>query len=597
MSGRADGYAPIRDYAGLGDGRTVALVARDGRIDWWAVPTLDSPPVLAALLDPADGGFFDLAPTEDFEVTREYVEDSNVLATTFTTAGGAVRVTDALNVGVAGRLPWLELVRHIEGLSGRVPMRWRFEPGTRFGTARPWTRSEREATVLHVGDQHLALQAFDAGEPQIGAHSVAGEFTTDAGSTGLLVTVATDHEPVFLPSRDHVAARLLRTVEAWRVWCSEIDYDGPWVDDVRRSALALKLLLYAPSGAIAAAPTTSLPERIGGDRNYDYRFAWIRDASFTLDAMMRLGLTEEVHAAVSWILDTLTETAPDIHVFYKLDGRADQTESEIDAPGYRGSAPVRVGNGAAKQSQLGTFGDLFEMIWLYVGDGHIIDADTERLLISLADHCCDHWRQADAGIWELEEQRQYTISKIGCWVALDRAVRLAEADQVLCRHIDRWRNERDEIHRWVDEHCWSKRKNSYTQYAGSDDLDAAVLLMARNGFADGPRLESTIDAIQQELSCGPLLYRYTGMIGKEGAFVACSFWLAEALVQVGRVDEARDLISSLFEQANDVGLYAEEIDPDTGEFLGNFPQGLSHLAAINAVTTYAERVAQHDGTR
>ncbi|MFL6240250.1 MAG: glycoside hydrolase family 15 protein [Actinomycetes bacterium] len=585
---RDNGFAPIRSYAALGDGRTVALVAEDGSIDWLAAPTLDSPPVFAALLDPPDGGCFSLQPVEEFQVLRGYLGDANVLATTFRTATGSVRVTDALTTGTAGRLPWLELARRIEGMEGEVHMRWAVAPGTRFGTTRPWTRARDEAHLLHVGDQHLAVRCFDVGTPRREPQHFEGEFFATTGSRGLLALIGVDSEPVFLPSRDHIEDRLDRTIDDWLRWSDQVAYDGPWCEQVRRSALALKTLLYAPSGAIAAAPTTSLPEVLGGDRNYDYRYAWVRDASFTLDAMIRLGLAEEVHAAVSWLLGCLIKSSPDIHVFYKLDGGLDDRERELDAPGYRCSRPVRAGNSAARQTQLGTFGDLFDMVWRYVREGHVIDSATERLLVRLADRCCDTWRQEDAGIWELDELRHYTISKIGCWTALDRALAMCEVGEIRSKSESRWRAERDAIRVWVEKHCWSSRLGAYTFYAGSDELDAAVLLAGRTNFDTGPRLASTIDAICTELGRGPLLYRYTGMIGKEGAFVACSFWLVDALVRVGRLDDARDLMDELLKLTNDVGLLAEEMDPDDHSFLGNFPQGLSHLALINAAATYAE---------
>jgi GH15 family glucan-1,4-alpha-glucosidase len=301
-----------------------------------------------------------------------------------------------------------------------------------------------------------------------------------------------------------------------------------------------------------------------------------------VDAFLRLGLHDEVHAALTFLLRCVRSTTPGLKVFYTLDGAVPGTEATLNAPGYRDSRPVRSGNGAAAQTQLGTFGDLFAAVWRYVEAGHLLDPPTGRLLADLADRCCDLWRTPDAGIWELHDDRHYTASKIGCWVALDRALRLYEARQLAAEHPHRWAGERDAIRDWVHRHCWSRTKKSYTFYAGTDDLDAAVLLAAQNGFDHGPRMADTISAVRRELGDGPLVHRYTGMQKDEGAFLACSFWLATALAKTGRRDEAVAQMDASVALANDVGILAEEMDPAGRAMLGNLPQGLSHLALINA---------------
>lgn len=584
---RCDGYAPIEDYAVLGDGRTVALIARDGRIDWWPVPTMDAPPVFAALLDPGEGGCLSVRPQSDaFTVTRRYLPGTNVLETTFGTADGTVRVSAALSLGSAGPLPWGELSFRIEGVDGTVPMTWSVAPGTRFHSAQPWTDARDGGVAIHVGDQQLAILPFDIGQPSVSAHDVSGSFTTSVGSCGVLAVTTSDAEPLFVPERADVDHHFDRTVARWQEWTAGVRYEGPWADAVLRSALTLKLLLYSPTGAIAAAPTTSLPERVGGEKNWDYRYMWVRDSSFTVDALMKLGLHEEVQAAVSFLLGALRRTAPDLHVFYTLRGDVPDGERELDAPGYRGSRPVRAGNGAATQTQLGTFGDLFDTVWHYVRNGHRLDAPTGQMLAELADRCCDIWQRPDAGIWELEVTRQYTISKMGCWVALDRAVSLAAAGAVHTGHAGRWKAEADQIRTWVNTHCWSQAKQSYTFYAGTDDLDAATLIAGQTGFDRGERLAGTVAAVRRELADGPLVYRYTGMAQEEGAFLACSFWLVGALVHLGRLDEAACQMDAATALTNDVGLLAEQMDPATGAMLGNHPQGLSHLALVNAATAY-----------
>ena len=582
---RVDGYVPLESYAVLGDGRTVALVARDGRIDWWPLPTLDAPPAFAAVLDQDDGGYLALAPRDPFSVERRYVEATNVLETTYTTSTGVVTVRDTLCVGKNGLLPWVQLVRGIEGLRGSVPMEWEIVPGDRFGQARPWTETRRGEILLNLGDQRLGVRAFDVGDATVDAHRICGAFDCHEGHRGLLGLSSSDRAPVFLSDRRSIEANVQRTISRWREWSSSIDYDGPWRTAVCRSAIALKLLLYTPTGAIAAAATTSLPERLGGDKNWDYRYSWIRDSSFTADALISLGLHEEVQAAVTWLLKTLQSTAPDLHVFYTLDGQVAEGEVKLDAEGYRGSKPVRAGNGAAQQTQLGTFGDLFDTIWRYVSAGHALDPETSHLLVGLADRCCDMWLTPDSGIWELADKQHYTISKMGCWVALDRAVQLTERGEIDSGHSDRWRAERAQIKDWINQHCWSERKHSYTFYADTDKLDAATLLAARTGFDKGERLAGTIDAVRSELGRGPLVYRYSGMDAEEGAFLACTYWLVEALAVAGRRDEAKALMDEAAGLVNDVGLLAEQMDPETGSMLGNLPQGLSHLSLINAAVT------------
>lgn len=590
---RVNGFAPIEDYAILGDGRTVALLASDGSVDWWPLPGLDSPPVLAALLDPAHGGHLALAPAGDSEVRRRYIEDTNVVEATFTTpTGGVVRVTSALTVGSAGRLPWTELAQRVEVVEGSVEMEWSLVPGDRFGRANPWVVCRDGTPLAQIEDQTMAVIVEGFPSVEVTTHAVSGRTPLQTGDRALLAVVATDNEPLFLPTATAVQTRLDRTVASWRRWSELVNYDGPWSTAVHRSALALKTLLTEDSGAIAAAATTSLPERIGGPKNWDYRFAWVRDSSFTLDALINLGLHEEVHGAVSWLLSAIRRNGGDLHVFYSLDGSvADDGEEKLDIPGWRHSQPVVSGNAASEQTQLGTYGDLFDTVSRFCAEGHVVDAATGRMLADLADRCCDQWRRKDSGIWELKALEHYTISKIGCWVALDRAVRLAEAGQIPALDTERWRSGADEIRDWVNTHCWSDTKAAYTFHADTDDLDAAVLLAGRTGFERGPRLTSTIEAICADLGRGPLLYRYSGADQEEGAFVACSFWLVDALVRTGQIERAHQSMEEAVALTNDLGLLSEQVDPATGAFLGNMPQGLSHLALINAAVAIGEATA------
>jgi GH15 family glucan-1,4-alpha-glucosidase len=584
---RVDGYAPIEDYALIGDGRACALVAGDGSIDWLAVPRLDSETVFARLLDADRGGAFELAPELDFRVERVYVGDSNVLRTTFVTARGTVRVTDAITLDNGAFLPWFELVRGIEGVSGTVPMRWRITP--RFGAGeRP-----KETTIGRLGTAVLAvarpailaLYPFDAGEPHHTDDEITGSFELGAGERASLVLRATHDEPIPVARREWAERRLRDTARDWERWLAEAGVEGDWNAEVRRSALALRALTYVPTGAIVAAPTTSLPERVGGDRNYDYRYAWVRDTAFTLDALINLGLLVQVHASFAWLLRAIEPTEPDLHVFYNLDGDTTSRDEELELDGYRGSRPVRRGNSAAGQLQLGCYGDLLETAELYVREGSALDEPTAARLADILDHLTTIWQQEDSGIWELPDLEHYTISKIAVWSAFDRALRLVERGQLPREGAERWRESAKQVRAFVERECWSEPRGCYTMFPSSTSLDASILRMSRMGFLDvkDERFSTVIDAIRDELDAGGgLLYRYSGQQRVEGAFVACSFWLVEALARAGRVDEARETMRQVIGRANDIGLFSEEIDPGTGAFLGNFPQGLSHLALVNA---------------
>jgi GH15 family glucan-1,4-alpha-glucosidase len=586
--------SPIRDYGLIGDGRTAALVARDGGIDWLCLPDLDSPSVFAALLDAERGGRFALHPEGTYEVQRRYVPGTNVLETTFSTAGGVVRVTDAMPLPDRALVPLREVARRVEGLAGRVPMRWRVEP--RFGYASAPTRLEwRGAIPVATARGHaLAIRTWSAGDPTIEDAAVSGRFETSDGMRALLVLAAAYQGPLVFPGRDQVEARLQGTIDFWRRWSAGLVYRGPWRPAVERSALALKLLVFAPSGAIAAAPTTSLPETLGGERNWDYRFSWIRDSSFTLDALLQLGRHAEAHAFFWWFMHATALTRPRLQVFYRLDGGAHAPEQVLPLAGYRGSRPVRAGNGAAGQLQLDTFGHLLDAVHVYAARGYPIAHDVGAGLAAVANLVSARWRDPDAGIWEVRmAPRHFTHSKAMCWVALDRAIRLAQSGHLPARGVARWQQEAAQIRQFIEKHCWSERRQSYVRYAGTDELDASLLLMTIMRYHDptDPRLARTTDAIRSQLGRGSLLYRYVGedgLAGAEGVFLCCSFWLVEALAAAGRRDEAVDLMEALLALANDVGLYAEELDPSSGEFLGNFPQGLVHLALIRAAVALAD---------
>lgn len=592
---RTDGYLPIEDYAIVGDGRTLALVGVDGSIDWMCLPDLDAPSVFGALLDPPEGGSFSLAPAVSFEVTRSYIVDTNVLQTEFSTDHGVVRVTDGVTVDNAQDAPWRELVRRVEGISGAVPMRWLVRP--RFGYGQDATAPVHKAGQFiyrHSGLQ-LGLKSWDAGDPQLRGTDLEAEFKIVGGRRATLALLASQGMALPSPDRQAVERRLDSTVQLWKDWVGHCSYDGPWQAAVRRSLLAIRLLADGRTGAIAAAGTTSLPEAVGGKRNYDYRFGWVRDLSFTVEALLRVGMEELSHASLEWLLGAVRRTHPRIDPVYSLTGNVVRSQHTLPLPGYRASRPVNVGNQAGSQLQLGGFGDLVEAVCRYAQTGPVLAPETGERVADNLDLLCAIWPNQDAGMWELDEYAQYATSKISCWTAFSRLLDLVEMGQAPARHVPRWEAERDRVRDFIETQLWSEQRGTYVMKVGGDMLDCGVLLAARRGYGDpaGPRMNGTIDAIKSELHAGgPLYFRYSGMQEQENAFLACSFWMAEALTLARRGDEAAEVIDGMVSLANDVGLYTEEMEPDSHAMRGNFPQALTHLALINAAAIYGEQTSE-----
>ncbi len=588
-SARAGGYLPIGDYAAIGDRAGFCLVGVDGAIDWMSVPYLDGEALFSRLIDAERGGYFTLCPAGEYESERAYVPATNVLQTTFRTTSGEVQVTEALTLGTSRLSPGSELVRRVEGLAGEVEMLWVFEPalpdGVRFDL-----RSHGRWLCASHGALQLALRSWSAGEPVLEGASACACFTLQAGEDAVLAMLAASGAPITLPDRRRCEEHLAETIEEWRPRARGHSYSGPWQASVERSLLAIGLLTDLRNGAIAAAGTTSLPEALGGERNYDYRFAWVRDLSFTLDALIAVGAEESTGAALAWVLRATENTHPRIDPVYTLAGEVLRTQQVIDAAGYRGTGPVHAGNAAGSQLQLGGFGDLLEAVCNYVRAGNLLPPGAAEQLADVVDLLCAIWQRPDSGMWELPERAHYTSSKLGCWTAFKRAVELADAGVLPRRGVARWQRERDAVAAFIEEQLWSERRGAYVMAAGSQALDCAMLLAARRGFLgeDGARLRRTIDAIREELAAGPyLLYRYSGMRERENAFLACSFWLVEALALTGEVAEAIELMNGATALANDVGLFSEEIVPQTGELRGNYPQALTHLALLSAAASLA----------
>jgi GH15 family glucan-1,4-alpha-glucosidase len=448
--------------------------------------------------------------------------------------------------------------------------------------------------VATRGSDALAICSWGAGDAELSAEAIRGRFEATHADRVVFALSAAHQEPLIMPARRDVEARLTQTIGMWRGWSEGLRVGSAWRDAVMRSALALKLLVYAPSGAIAAAATTSLPETIGGERNWDYRFCWVRDSAFVLDALLRLGCFEEADAFFWWLMHASQLTHPRLQVLYRLDGGPQAKERTLALDGYGASRPVRVGNAAAGQLQLDVYGDLLQAAWLYATSGRRIDPDIARRLAETTDLVCSIWAQPDAGLWEVRSGAEHcTQSKMMCAIAVDRALRLAGAGQIPCRHTARWQSADVAIREFIERRCWSETKGSYVRHPGTDELDAGLLLGVVFAYRQpgNPRMRGTVEAIQRELTHGPYVYRYSGedgLSGQEGAFLSCSFWLVEALALQGRREEAAGLMAELVGAANDVGLFSEEVDPARGQFLGNLPQALTHLALINAALTLEE---------
>ncbi|MDP9373951.1 MAG: glycoside hydrolase family 15 protein [Chloroflexota bacterium] len=602
MAGSGD-YAPIGDYALIGDCRGAGLVSRDGSLDWLCVPRFDSPSIFAALLDARAGGRFRIRPTEEFRATRRYLPDTNILETTFHTAAGAVVLRDFLPVASeedkgATLTPEQEVLREVEGLAGEVELAILYEPRPDYGRARPvlrergalglWCQAGRAVLILR-GDLPLAL-AGDGG-------SARGVARIRAGERQYLSFCYSEEAPAVIPPLGEAArGKRERSARWWREWAGRCAYRGPYREAVVRSALALKLLAYAPSGAVVAAPTTSLPERIGGARNWDYRYCWLRDASFTLRALFALGYGEEGEAFLDWLLHATRLTWPELQVLYDVFGNARLAERELPhLAGYAGSKPVRVGNDARGQLQLDVYGEVIDAAAIFAGRGGRFDRDTVRLLNGLGQTVCRRWREPDEGIWEGRGGRfQHTHSKALCWVALDRLIGLHDAGY---RELDiaRFRAEREAIRAEIEARGYNERLGSYTRTLDGDELDASLLTLPLYGYiaAGHPRMRATCERIRERLGRDSLVYRYEtgtddGLPAGEGAFGICGFWAVECLARMGDVEGATRAFERLLGYANDVGLFAEEIDPDTGAALGNFPQAFTHIGLINAALTLAE---------
>jgi len=586
-------YPPISDYALLSDCHSGALVSKDGSIDWCAFHRCEARPVFARILDWRKGGFFRVAPKGDYEVTRRYIPGTNVLETRFETSDGVILLTDCLVVRTEEGHPDHRLIRRVQCMEGEVAVKVKFEPRFDYGLTEPRVEVLGEdLAIAYGGPDALILQTeLPIGTAETSACDAAR--TMKKGDDAFIVLtweLPQELKPERLP-RELVAGELEGTIGFWQMWSERCGYDGPYRDEVLRSALVLKALTNEPTGAIVAAPTTSLPEEIGGERNWDYRYSWLRDSALTLNALFSLGYTEEAHAYMAWLRRTTAGRAHALQIMYGVGGERFLPEIELDhLEGYRGSRPVRIGNGAAAQFQLDVFGELLDTAWLYRQNGGEIDDVFWDFLSRAGGAVLDKWQQPDQGIWEIRgEPRHFVYSKVMAWVALDRLLKIAEADGRK-GDLEGWRKARGEIRAQVESEGVDPKTNAFLQSFGDGGkLDASNLMIPIVGFVEhsDPRAKATADRIAEELSADGFVYRYLtdgvdGLAGDEATFAICSFWLVECLAQVGEVDRARELFERLISFCNDVGLLAEEIDPHSGEIIGNFPQAFSHLGLIQA---------------
>ncbi|MFC7908965.1 glycoside hydrolase family 15 protein [Streptomyces nigra] len=590
----AKGYVPIADHGLIGDLRSVALVGVDGTIDWYCCGAFDAPSVFASILDTERGGCFELAAAVPARTKQFYFPDTNVLITRFFTEDGVGEIQDFMPVGgTSAETDRHRLFRRVVCVRGSIPFRTRIAPRFGYGADAHTLRMIDDVAVFESAKLSLGLTSTVPLE--IDGADVHAEFKIAEGEGAVFALdqvggEVTPRRCAWTEAEDEFNS----TVAYWRRWLSSSRYRGRWREMVHRSALTLKLLTYAPTGAIVAAPTTSLPEQVGGERNWDYRYAWVRDAAFAVYAMLRLGFTSEAEAFMRFLSRHITpgdgHGSGPLQIMYGIDGRTDLPERELGhLEGHLCSAPVRVGNGAVGQLQLDIYGALIDSVYLYDKWAQPISSDQWDDVCGLVDWVCAHWDQPDEGIWETRGgRRKFLYSRLMCWVAIERAIRMA-LRRGLPADLARWQDCRDTIYRRIMSHGWSQSRQAFVQHEDTDVLDAAVLMMPLTKFIapTDPKWLSTLDALSEELVSDSLVYRYDprvspdGLRGDEGTFSICSFWYVEALVRAGRLDEARLAFEKMLTYANHLGLYAEEIS-HTGEQQGNFPQAFTHLALISA---------------
>ena len=598
MSGDRAPAAKIDDYGLIGDCRSAALVSRFGSIDWLCWPRFDSPSIFAAILDRDRGGHWAICPTSEFQVSRSYASNSNVLETRFACSGGDASLTDLMPVTSEdykrqALLPDHEMLRELVCTNGTVTFEMDFCPRPDYGINGVRLRQVNRLGVrTDVGRGAYWLRA--SVPITVRENSAQAQFTLRKGDSAYFSLTFTEQSPAVLPALGKPArASIERSISWWQEWAARIHYNGPYRECVIRSALALKALTYAPSGAVVAAPTTSLPEKVGGSLNWDYRFCWLRDASLTIRAMLGLGYFDEAESFLTWLLSATALTQPQLRVLYTVFGRRAPVETAVQhLSGYMNSRPVRIGNGARDQLQLDIYGEVVDAAAQYAQQVTGLDHVMQKALIGLGNYVAQNWDQPDEGIWEPRSGRSNnTHSRLMCWTALDRLLAMSEKGLLQNLPSDLFTRERDRIRQQIEKRAWNNTLQSYVSVLDSDEIDATVLRLPWYGFerADSKRMKSTYRLIKEQLGAGNgLLYRYKPQ-APEGAFGVCGFWGVEHLALAGAFDEAHETFQQLSKYQNDLGLFAEETDPRTGAALGNFPQAFTHVGLISAALTIAEQ--------
>jgi GH15 family glucan-1,4-alpha-glucosidase len=589
-------YPDIAAYGVIGDCRSAALVSKYGCIDWLCWPRFDSPSVFAALLDRERGGHWKIAPTISASITRKYGDGSNVLETTFQTSTGVVVLSDLMPVRDAAQpamVPDHEIVRQICCTSGQVEIETELLPRTNYGECTPAIQDCGKLGIrINKGDRIYWLRSSIPIRIRDGA--AFGSAIVRAGETIVFSFSYTENAPAVLTPMEHVPQRISACTKWWQDWAAQIQYDGDFRDGVVRSALALKLMSFVPSGAIIAAPTTSLPERIGGDLNWDYRYCWLRDASLTIRALLELGFWAEATSFLDWMLHATRLTQPELRILYTVYGNPPPKEQESKTlGGYRGSKPVRIGNAARDQLQLDVYGEVVDAAAQFAFHGGELNREMQKALAGFGDYVAKHWDLPDEGIWEPRTgRRNHTHSRLLCWTALDRLISLSERGKLKGVPLDEYKKQAEAIRQQIQRRAWNDRLQSYVSELDGEKVDSSLLLLSWFGFEkpDSPRMRATYRRLRAKLATPEgLLYRSEDL-PPEGTFAICSFWEAEYLAMGGgSVEETRNLIKTLTKYRNDVGLYGEEMDGETGQALGNFPQAFTHVGYIGAALSLSQR--------
>jgi len=596
VSRKSDGFYGIGDYGIIGDCRAAALVSRQGSIDWLCWPRFDSPSIFGALLDRERGGHWRISPVAEHSAARRYLPESNVLETTFKTHSASVVLTDLMTVRDAlgtALVPDHEIIRRVTCTSGELELDVEFAPRPDYGEKAPAIHDSGKLGLRIECDGGVLWLRADT-KFQIRDALAFARVTLKAGDSAVFSLSYAEESPAVLPQLGLIPQRIESCVKWWQDWASKAQYEGDFRDEVVRSALTLKLLTFSPSGAIIAAPTTSLPERIGGDLNWDYRYCWLRDSSLTIRALIELGYWEEATAFLDWMLHATRLTHPQLHILYSVFGNPPPKERESQVlRGYRGSAPVRIGNAARDQTQLDEYGEVIDAAAQYAFHGGYLDREMQKVLVGLGNYVAKRWGEPDEGIWEPRSgRRNHTHSRVLCWTALDRLIALGEQGKLRRAPLEEFKKQCDLIRREVEQRGWNEQIQSFVGELDGDQLDSALLLLSWYGFekADSPRMRGTYAALRQRLGTPEgLLYR-SETLPPEGTFAICSFWAAEYLaLGGGTIQQTRDLIATLSGFRNDLGLYGEEIDAVTGAALGNFPQAFTHVGFISAALSLDQR--------